>query len=163
MADPCQNVRKSALASKPRNRSPRLGILQPCRFAHTEAAGRILVYRVWGTRGPEFKSRRPDESPGNRGFSIERPKAPVSPAEPRYRLGMAENTRADASDAISRLADSSGKAILNLVTLPLRMFIGAVDILETQVHKERVVELERRLDSLEQQGTGRRQSSGARQ
>ena len=88
---------------------------------------------------------------------------------------MAENTRADASDAISRLADSSGKAILNLVTLPLRMFIGAVDILETQVHKaadglrdiapldERVVELERRLDSLEQQGTGRRQSSGARQ
>ena len=96
--------------------------------------------------------------------------AAVSLAQPRYRLGVAGKTRADASDAISRLADSAGKAVLNLVVLPLRMFVGALDILETQVHKaadelrdidpldERVVELERRMAFLEQQPAGRRQS-----
>jgi hypothetical protein len=84
-------------------------------------------------------------------------------------------TVANTSDAVSRLADSGGKAVVNLAFLPLRMLIGALDFVETQVHKaadglrnidpldERVVELERRLKSLEQQGTGRRQSSGARQ
>ena len=84
---------------------------------------------------------------------------------------MAGETRADAHDATSRLADSGGKAILNLVALPLRMFIRALDILETQVHKaadglrdidpldERVVELEERMALLEQQPAGRRQGS----
>jgi hypothetical protein len=94
--------------------------------------------------------------------------------EPRtrcYSLGMPGKARADDSDAISRLADSGGKAILNLVVLPLRIFIGALDIFETQVHKaadalratdpldERVVELETRMASLEQKSAGRRQSS----
>ena len=84
---------------------------------------------------------------------------------------MAGETRADASGAISRLADSGGKAILSLVVLPLRMFIGALDVLETQLHTaadglrdtdpldERVVELEKRMALLEQEPAGRRQSS----
>ena len=103
--------------------------------------------------------------------SVSQPTVPVSLAQPRYRLSMARRTVANTSDTISRLADSDGKAILNLVTLPLRMFIGALDILETQVHKaadglrdidpldERVVELERRMALLEQQPAGRRQDS----
>ena len=84
---------------------------------------------------------------------------------------MAGETRADTGDAISRLADSGGKAILNLVVLPLRIFIGALDILETQVHKaadglrdidpldERVGELEERIALLEHQPVGRKQGS----
>jgi hypothetical protein len=86
---------------------------------------------------------------------------------------MARKTRADASDAISRLADSGGKVMVSLVTLPLRVFVGALDALEIQVHKaadglrdidpldERVVELEKRLESLEEQTASRRQSSRA--
>jgi hypothetical protein len=97
--------------------------------------------------------------------------APVSVVQPRYRFGVAGETRADARDGSSWLADSGGKAILDLVVLPLRMFIGALDILETQVHKaadglrdidpldERVVELEERMALLEQQPAGRRQGS----
>jgi hypothetical protein len=84
---------------------------------------------------------------------------------------VARKTRADTADAISRLADSSEDAVRNLVALPLRMLIGTLDFLEVQLHKasdtlreidpldERVVELERRLDALEHQTTGRRQSS----
>jgi hypothetical protein len=103
------------------------------------------------------------------------PATPDSVARPRYRLGVAGKTRADVSDAVSQLADSGGKAVINLAFLPLRMLIGALDFVETQVHKaadglrnidpldERLIDLERRLDSLEHQGTGRRQSSAARQ
>jgi hypothetical protein len=87
---------------------------------------------------------------------------------------MARKTAANSSDAISRLADSGERAIRDLVTLPLRMLVGALDIVEKQVHKaadrlreidpldERVVKLERRLDSLEKQTTRRRQSSRTR-
>jgi hypothetical protein len=83
---------------------------------------------------------------------------------------VARKTRADTADAISRLADSSEDAVRNLVALPLRMLIGTLDFLEARLHKasdtlrefdpldERVVELERRLDSLEHQTTSRRQS-----
>jgi hypothetical protein len=86
---------------------------------------------------------------------------------------VARKTRADTADAISRLADSSEDAVRNLVALPLRVLIGTLDFLEAQLHKasdtlreidpldERVVELERRLDALEHQTTGRRQSSRA--
>ena len=84
---------------------------------------------------------------------------------------MARKTRADTAEAISRLADSSEDAVRNLVALPLRMLIGTLDFLEAQLHKasdtlreidpldERVVKLERRLDSLEHQTAGRRQRS----
>jgi hypothetical protein len=84
---------------------------------------------------------------------------------------MARKTRADAADAISRVADSSEDAVRNLVALPLRMLIGTLDFLEAQLHKasdtlreidpldERVIQLEKRVDSLEHQTTGRRQSS----
>ena len=84
---------------------------------------------------------------------------------------MVRKTRADTADAISRLAESSEDAVRNLVALPLRMLIGTLDFLEAQLHKasdtlreidpldERVVKLERRLDSLEHQTAGRRQRS----
>jgi hypothetical protein len=83
-------------------------------------------------------------------------------------------TVANTSDAVTRLADSGGKAVINLAFLPLRMLIGALDFVEIQVHKaadglrnidpldERLIDLERRMDSLEHPGTGRRQSSAAR-
>jgi hypothetical protein len=80
---------------------------------------------------------------------------------------VARKTEADDADVIARLADSGEKAIRRLVALPLRMFIGAVDIAEAQIHRvaealrdvdpldERVVELERRVGSLEKQTPGR--------
>ena len=80
---------------------------------------------------------------------------------------MARKTEAGDTDVIARLADSGEKVIRRLVALPLRMFIGAVDIAEAQIHKvaeslrdadpldERVVKLERRVDSLEKQPPGR--------
>jgi hypothetical protein len=82
---------------------------------------------------------------------------------------VARKTRADTADAISRVADSSEEAVRNLVALPLRMLIGTLDFLEAQLHKasdslrevdpldERVVQLERRVDSLEKRTTGRRE------
>ena len=86
----------------------------------------------------------------------------------RYRLAMARRpTRSDTGDAISRLADSGEDAVRNLVALPLRMLIGTLDFIETQVHKaadtlreidpldERVVKLEKRVDSLEKRRPGR--------
>jgi len=86
----------------------------------------------------------------------------------RYRLAVARKTRADTADAISRLADSSEEAVRDLVAFPLRVLIGTLDFLEAQLHKasdslreidpidERVVQLERRVDSLEKRTTGRR-------
>jgi hypothetical protein len=84
---------------------------------------------------------------------------------------MARKTGKKDADVITRLADSGENAIRTLVALPVRMLVGALDLVETQVHKaadrlreidpldERVVELERRVDSLEKRRTGRRQSS----
>jgi hypothetical protein len=86
---------------------------------------------------------------------------------------MAENAKADNAHAISRLADSSEETIRNLVALPLRMLAGTLGIFEAVLRTaadtlremdpldERVVELERRLDSLEEQTTGRRESARA--
>jgi hypothetical protein len=80
-------------------------------------------------------------------------------------------TRSDTADAISRLADSGEDAVRNLVALPLRMLIGTLDFIETQLQKaadtlreidpldERVVELEKRLDKLEKQRTGRSEAT----
>jgi hypothetical protein len=90
----------------------------------------------------------------------------------RYRLAMARRpTRSDAADAISRAADSGGDAVRNLVVLPLRMLIGTLDFIETQLQKasdtlreidpldERVVRLEERVESLETQRTGRSEAT----
>jgi hypothetical protein len=89
----------------------------------------------------------------------------------RYRLDMAENDEAVNAHATSRLADSGEKAIRTLVVLPLRILAGTLGIFEAVLNRaadtlremdprdERIVELERRLDSLEEQTTGRRVSA----
>jgi len=89
---------------------------------------------------------------------------------------MARDAKADNAHAISRLADSGEETIRHLVALPLRMLAGTLGIFEavlrtaadtlraTDPLDERVVGLERRVDSLEEQGTGRRacaRSAGA--
>ena len=82
---------------------------------------------------------------------------------------MARKTKADTADAISRLAGSSEEAVRTLVALPLRMLIGTLDFFEAQLHRasdtlreidpldERVVQLEKRVDSLEKGTAGRRE------
>jgi hypothetical protein len=89
----------------------------------------------------------------------------------RYRLDMAKNAKADNAHAISRLADSGEETIRHLVALPLRMLAGTLGIFEAVLRTaadtlremdpfdERVVELERRVDSLEEQTKGRRESA----
>jgi hypothetical protein len=98
---------------------------------------------------------------------------PIFARRTRYRLDMAENADADNAHAISRLADSGEEAIRNLAALPLRMFAGTLGIFEAVLRTaadtlrdmdpvdERIVELERRMDSLEEQTTGRRESAGS--
>ena len=88
----------------------------------------------------------------------------------RYRLGMAQQADASSGHAIARLADSGEEAMRNLVALPLRMFAGALGIFEELFRTAadavsegdpRVVDLERRVDSLEEQvQTSRRSSAG---
>ena len=89
----------------------------------------------------------------------------------RYRLDMARNAKADNGHAVSRLADSGEETIRHLVALPLRMLAGTLGIFEAVLRTaadtlretgpldERVVELEMRVDSLEEQTTGRRESA----
>jgi hypothetical protein len=84
---------------------------------------------------------------------------------------MAENAEAKNARAISRLADSGEEAIRNLVALPLRMLAGTLGIFEAVLRTaadalrdmdpadERIVELERRLNSIEEQTTGRRENA----
>src|SRR5262245_45685835 len=84
---------------------------------------------------------------------------------------MAENATAKNADASSQRADSGEEAFRNLVALPLRMLAGTLGIFEAVLRSaadtirgidpadERIVELERRLDSLEEQTTGRRESA----
>ena len=89
---------------------------------------------------------------------------------------MARNAKADNGHAISRLADSGEETIRHLIALPLRMLAGTLGIFEavlrtasdtlreTDPLDERVVGLERRVASLEEQTTGRRErarSTGA--
>ena len=86
---------------------------------------------------------------------------------------MAQEAEASSGHAIARLADSGEDAMRNLVALPLRMLAGALGIFEELLRTaadavsegdpidERVVDLERRMDSLEEQATGRREGSGA--
>jgi len=80
---------------------------------------------------------------------------------------MARKTGADSGDVISRLADSGEDAVRNLIAFPLRVLVGALDILDVQVHRaaetlreiERVVELEGRAESPEKHRTRSRQGS----
>jgi hypothetical protein len=84
---------------------------------------------------------------------------------------MAENAEGANAHATSRLADSGEKAIRNLAALPLRILAGTLGIFEAVLNRaadtlremdprdERIVELERRVDSLEEQTTGRRVSA----
>ena len=84
---------------------------------------------------------------------------------------MPENAEAANAHAISRLADSGEETIRNLVALPLRMLAGTLGIFEAVLRTaadtlrevdpldERVVELERRMDSLEQQTNSHRESA----
>lgn len=71
---------------------------------------------------------------------------------------------------IARLADTSEGVVRDLVALPLRMLAGGLGIFEsllrtaadaiseTDPADDRVVDLERRVDSLEEQATGRREA-----
>src|SRR4051794_10868331 len=86
---------------------------------------------------------------------------------------MAQGAETSSGHAMARLADSGEDAMRNLVALPLRMVAGALGICEALLRTaadavskgdpvdERVVDLERRVDSLEEQATGRRDRSGA--
>lgn len=89
----------------------------------------------------------------------------------RYRLGMAREAEASSGHAIARFADSGEDAMRNLVALPLRMFAGMLGIFEVLLRTaadavsegdQRVVDLERRVDSLEEQATGRQAGSARR-
>jgi len=84
---------------------------------------------------------------------------------------MARSAKADNGHAISRLADSGEETIRHLVALPLRMLAGTLGIFEAVLRTaadtlretgpldERVEGLEMRVDSLEEQTTGRRESA----
>jgi len=85
---------------------------------------------------------------------------------------MAPEAEAKSGHAIARLADSGEDAMRTLVAFPLRMFAGAFGIFEDLLRTaadavegdpidDRVVDLERRMDSLEGRATGRRKDSGA--
>jgi hypothetical protein len=93
----------------------------------------------------------------------------------RYRLGMAEKAAANDADATSRLADSRERIIRNLVALPLRMLAGTLGIVEELLRTaadtlremdprevdpldERIMNLERRVGSLENETSGRERS-----
>jgi len=85
---------------------------------------------------------------------------------------MTQN-EASTSHAISRLAESGEDAMRNLVALPLRMLAGTLGIFEALLRTaadavgeadpidERVVDLEKRVELLEEQATGRRGASSA--
>src|SRR3954454_9631343 len=89
----------------------------------------------------------------------------------RYGVDMADNAEADNAHRVSRLADSGEEAIRDLVALPLRMLAGTLGIFEAVVRAaadglrevdprdERIVELERRVNSLEEQTTRRGESA----
>ncbi len=84
---------------------------------------------------------------------------------------MARNAKADNRHAVSRLTDSGQETIRHLVALPLRMLAGTLGIFEAVLRTaadtlrevdpldERVEGLEMRVDSLEEQTTGRRGSA----
>ena len=84
---------------------------------------------------------------------------------------MVQRAETSSSSAISRLADSGEDAMRDLVALPLRLLAGALGIFEALLRTaadavsevdpidERVVDLEKRVNSLEKQATGRGESA----
>src|SRR6476659_2187899 len=86
---------------------------------------------------------------------------------------MAQEAEASSGHAIARLADSGEDAMRNFVALALRMLAGALGMFEALLRTaadavsegdqidQRVVNLERRLDSLPKQATCRREGAGA--
>jgi hypothetical protein len=86
---------------------------------------------------------------------------------------MALEDEGSSGRGIDRLADSGEDAMRKLVALPLRMFAGALGFFQAIVRTaadavsegdpidERFVDLERRVDSLEEQAIRRREGSGA--
>src|SRR5262245_55760014 len=84
---------------------------------------------------------------------------------------MAQRAGARSGHTISRLADPGEDGMRHRVALPLRLLAGAFGICEALLRTaadavadvdpidERVVELQRRLDSLEEQTTGDGESS----
>jgi chloramphenicol 3-O-phosphotransferase len=105
------------------------------------------------------------------GLHVIRVAADIRSANSLSSRPMAENAEAENAHAISRVADSGEDAIRNLVALPLRILAGTLGIFEALLRTaadtirdmdpadERIAELERRLDSLEEQTTGRRESA----
>jgi hypothetical protein len=87
---------------------------------------------------------------------------------------MGENVEANDAHAISRLGDSGEQAVRDLVALPLRMLAGTLGVFEAVLrtaadklreidpHDERIVALERRVHSLEEETTRRRESGRSR-
>ena len=87
---------------------------------------------------------------------------------------MTHEPEASSGHAAARLADSGEDAMRYLVAVPLRMLAGAFEICEALLRTaadavsggddpidDRVVDLERRMDSLEERATGRGKGSGA--
>ena len=83
---------------------------------------------------------------------------------------MAENTESEKARTISGRGHSGEEAIRNLVALPLRMLAGTLGLFEEVLWRasdtlreidpldQRIVELESRVDSLEEQTASRRES-----
>jgi hypothetical protein len=79
----------------------------------------------------------------------------------RYRLGVARRKQVQEDDIISRLADAGEDALRQLVDLPRRTVVGAIDRAQRRLRDAgtrlravdplygRVVAIERRLDSIE--------------
>ena len=73
-------------------------------YSERDGAWRSLVSAlVWGTRGPEFKSRRPDcEEPRSRGFSIRESNERALPLPERCRgTGSFVGARREGCDALT--------------------------------------------------------------
>jgi hypothetical protein len=87
---------------------------------------------------------------------------------------MAENAERKKARAIPGLPDSGEEAVRDLVALPLRMLAGTLGIFEAVLHTaadtlrgidpldERIVELEKRVESLEEETAPRRESGRTR-
>lgn len=142
-----------------------------CSFAASSRRGRLLHRQTrFPLRAVDSSGSTPARSALGPSRPSRRPNLMLGARGTRYRLGMAQEAEASSGHAIARLADSGEEAMRNLVALPLRMFAGALGIFEELFRTAadavsdgdpRVVDLERRVDSLEEQvQTSRRSSAG---
>ena len=145
----------------------RLAACNPTSSITREGVGIMLIQRITDRAS---RTRTGDL----RGCDNAASSSPAMGAERSYRLDMARNAKADKGHAIARLPDSGEDTIRNLVALPLRdarrdagHLRGKCSV-RPPTHSgedpldERVVELEMRVDSLEEQATGRRGSARSR-